>query len=119
APRVLAPSAGTFLSAVADDRVPVAIGFGLVVGRDLERECLGLPESGSAVEADARDAANGEVDGQDVTLLSGRKVAGREHDLADMAVGKRLGVEVRRVERVALEPEADRVLRGHVGTPVP
>src|SRR3546814_2445892 len=38
APLVLAPAAGTFLAAVVDDRVPQAIGLGLVVGGDLERE---------------------------------------------------------------------------------
>ena len=39
-PLVLAPAACAFLAAVSDDRVPQAVGFGLVVGRNLERECL-------------------------------------------------------------------------------
>src|SRR3954452_23663046 len=36
APFVLAPSARTLFAAVADDRVPVAVGFRLVGGCDLE-----------------------------------------------------------------------------------
>ena len=38
APFVLAPAARALLAAVPDDRVPVAVGLGLIVGRDLERE---------------------------------------------------------------------------------
>src|SRR5688500_14696764 len=56
APLVLAPAARAFLPAIADDRVPVAVRFGLVVGRDLERERFGLLELRAAVQADARDA---------------------------------------------------------------
>ena len=37
-PFVLAPAARALLAAVADDRVPVAIRFGLVSGCDLKRE---------------------------------------------------------------------------------
>lgn len=43
APFVLAPAACAFLAAVFDNRVPQAIGFGLVVGRKLEREGLVVP----------------------------------------------------------------------------
>src|SRR4051812_28910479 len=38
APFVLAPTARTLFAAVADDRVPVAIGLGLVSGCDLKRK---------------------------------------------------------------------------------
>ena len=44
APFVLAPAAGAFLAAVADDGVPVAVGLGLVVGGDLEGEGLAVLE---------------------------------------------------------------------------
>ena len=37
-PFVLAPAAGALVAAVADDRVPIAIRFGLVRGGDLKRE---------------------------------------------------------------------------------
>lgn len=41
---VLALTARTLLSTVVDDRVPVTIGFGLVNGCDLKRECFVVPE---------------------------------------------------------------------------
>lgn len=37
-PAVLAPAALAFLTAIFDDRAPQAVGFRLVVGRDLKRE---------------------------------------------------------------------------------
>ena len=60
APLVLAPAACAFLAAIADDRVPQAVGFGLVVGRDLEREGLVVLEPGAAVQPEAGDAHHGE-----------------------------------------------------------
>jgi hypothetical protein len=48
-PFVLAPAALTLLATVVDDRVPVPIGFGLVNGCDLKRECFVVPELGAAV----------------------------------------------------------------------
>ena len=56
APAVLAPAAGAFLAAVADDRVPVAVRLFLIVGRDLEGKGLGVLERGAAVEAETGDA---------------------------------------------------------------
>ena len=44
APLVLAPAALALLPAVTDDRVPVPVGLGLVVGRHLERERLAVLE---------------------------------------------------------------------------
>src|SRR5690606_4264455 len=75
APAVLAPAAVAFLAAVADDGVPVAVGFGLVGGGDLEREGLGLLEDRASVKADAGNAEDGELDGEDVAGLAGREVA--------------------------------------------
>ena len=89
APFVLAPAALAFLAAVADDRVPVAVGLLLVVGGDLEREGLAVLERGAAVEADAGNAGNGELDRQHVALLAGRVVARRAVDGADRAVRER------------------------------
>jgi hypothetical protein len=50
APLVLAPAARAFLAAVFDDRVPQAVGFGLIVGRHLERERLVVLELRAAVQ---------------------------------------------------------------------
>ena len=73
APLVLAPAARALLAAVADDRVPQAVGLGLVVGRDLERERLAVLERRPAVEAEAGDAQHGELDRQHVALLARRE----------------------------------------------
>src|SRR4051812_25151881 len=59
-PFVLAPAACAFRAAIADDRVPVAVGLGLVVGGDLEGERLIVLEHVTAVEAEARHAADRE-----------------------------------------------------------
>ena len=45
APAVLAPAALAFLAAIADDRVPVAVGLFLIVRRDLEGKGLAVPET--------------------------------------------------------------------------
>ena len=118
APLVLAPATGALAAVVVDDRVPQTVGLGLVVGGDLKRERLGVGERGPAVQADAGDATHREVHGQDVALPPGRVVARRAHDRTDLAVGKRLGVELRRIEGRAVEPQADRVLAGHRMFPI-
>src|SRR5512133_1791338 len=62
APFVFAPSAGTLFAAVADDRVPVTIGFSLVSGCNLERECFAVLERGAAIEPEAGDSHHYELD---------------------------------------------------------
>lgn len=52
-PFILAPTARALLAAVADDRVPVAIRFGLVSGCDLKRERFVVLERRSAIEPEA------------------------------------------------------------------
>ena len=44
APAVLAPTALTFIAAIADDRIPVAVRLFLSVRRDLEGKGLAVPE---------------------------------------------------------------------------
>ncbi len=53
APPVLAPAALTFLAAIADDRVPVAVRLFLSVRRDLEGKGFAVPELRAAVETEA------------------------------------------------------------------
>src|SRR5690606_35415482 len=112
-PLVLAPAAFAFLPAVADDRIPVAVGFLLVVGRHLERERLAVLERRAAVEAHAGDAHYREVDRQHVALLAIGIVPGGVVDGVDAAVGEGRGIEVRGFQRVAVVPQADRVLGNH------
>ncbi len=56
APFIFAPAALALLAAIADDGVPIAVGLGLIVSGDLEREGFAMFECGTAVEADTRDA---------------------------------------------------------------
>src|SRR5688572_28282043 len=58
-PAVLAPATGAFLSAIADDRIPVAVGLFLIVRGDLEGERLALLELRAAVETEAGNPENG------------------------------------------------------------
>src|SRR3954451_14440868 len=62
APAIFAPAAGAFLSAIADDGVPVTVGLSLVVGQDHEADRLIGLEIGSAVQADERPAEHRELD---------------------------------------------------------
>ena len=92
APLVLAPAAATFLAAVFDDGVPVAVGLLLGVGGDLEGEGLALLELRPAVEAEARDAEDGELNATlSPELLSAAGVTGqrpnRHHDNPQRAAG--------------------------------
>jgi hypothetical protein len=105
-----APAAGDFLSAVADDRFPQTIGFGLILGFDLERERIGVRMAGAAVESDAGNAGDAELDHDDLAFLACGIVARRTVDRADGAVRKRLRIELRGFECVAVVPEANRVL---------
>src|SRR5687767_12824654 len=114
APAVLAPTALAFLAAIANDRVPVAICFFLIVRRDLKGEGLGVLEVRTAVETEAWNAEHGELYRQHITLLTARVVTGRLVDSGHFAIRKGGGVEARRVLRVLVEPETDCVLWLHV-----
>ncbi len=98
------------LAAVADDRVPVMIRFGLVGVRDLKRECPVVLDVGSAVEPETGNAHDGELDRQHVPFLPRRKVSRGAVHRADGRIGKGLGVEPGRVLGVVLVPKANRVL---------
>lgn len=75
---MLAPATFAFLAIVADDHIPQAIGFGLIMRRDLERERLAVFERIAAVLAKTGVARHGELDRQDVALLVGWVVAGEQ-----------------------------------------
>src|ERR1700733_7875155 len=88
APLVLAPAARALLAAIADDGVPIAVGLGLIVSGDLEREGFVMFERGTAVEADTTDTGNLEFDCQHISLLAGWVVARCTMDGTHGAVGK-------------------------------
>src|SRR3954462_4888053 len=93
APFVPAPTARTFLAAIADDGVPVAVGLLLIVSGDLERESFVMLDRGPAIEAETGDAGDGEFDRQHIARLAGRVVAGSTVYGTHRAVRKSLGVE--------------------------
>src|SRR5437879_559572 len=97
APAVLAPTALTFLAAVADDRVPVAVRLFLIVRRDLEGKGLAVPELRAAVETEAGNAQNGELDRQHIALLAARVITWRLVNSSHFTVRKGGGVEARRL----------------------
>jgi len=111
-PFVLAPAARALLAAVADDRGPIPIRFGLVIGCDLKGERFVVLERRPAVESEARNAHHGELDRQHIAFLPRRKVSRCAVHRADGRIGKRLGVEPRGVLGVAIVPKANRVLCG-------
>src|SRR3569833_1375167 len=78
APLVLAPAARALFAAVADDRVPVTIGFGLDYGRDLKRKCFALLECGSPIESESGNAHHCKFDRQHIAFFPGLKVSRRE-----------------------------------------
>jgi hypothetical protein len=113
-PAVLAPTALAFRTAIADDRVPVAVRLFLIVRGDLERKGLGVLEGRAAIETETGNANHGELHRQHVALLAARIITGRSVNSGYFTIRKGGGVEARRLKRVLVEPEADRVLWCHV-----
>ena len=103
---VLAPAALALLAAVADDRIPVAVGFLLRVGEHLEGDRLVEREFGAAVQPEERLAQHGELHRQHVAGLAVGIIARRFVDRADAAVGESRGVELRGLLGVLVEPQA-------------
>src|SRR3974390_2534326 len=73
-----------------------------------------MPERPSAVETETRNAKNGELHRQRITLLAARIVTGRIMNSGYFTVREGGGVEACRLKRVLVEPEADGVLWLHV-----
>src|SRR5260370_4989370 len=76
----------------------------------MKREGFVVLERRDAVEAEARDAHDGKLDGQHIPFLPRRKVSWRAVHRADGRIGKGLGVKPRRVLGAAIVPKANRVL---------
>src|SRR5882762_6990991 len=113
APAVLAPTTLAFRAAIADDRVPVTVRLFLILRRDLERKGLGVPEHRAAVETETGNAQDGELHSQHIALLAARIITGSLVNRGYFTIRKGGGVEARRLMRVFVEPEADRVLWLH------
>src|ERR1700736_1717355 len=114
APAVLAPTALAFRAAIADDRVPVTVRLFLILCRDLEGKGLGVPERRAAVETETGNAQDGELHRQHIALLAARIVTGSLVNSGYFTIRKGDRVEARRLMRILVEPEANRVLWLHV-----
>jgi hypothetical protein len=95
-----------FTAAILDDRLPIAVGFRLVVGHHLEAYRLVRREHRAAIQTDEGLAEQGELDGQLAILFAARVIGCGLKRLSDMAVRKRGGVEFRCVAGLAMiEPK--------------
>src|SRR4029077_2328582 len=95
---------------LAHDGTPIAVGLGLIVSGDLEREGFVMFEHWTAVEADTGDAGNFELDRQHISLLAGWVVTGCTENGTHCAIGKGLGIKASSGLGILIVPEANRVL---------
>jgi len=109
APLVLAPAAHAFFAAVADDCIPVAIGLGLIRCCDLKRERPGVLHRRPAIEAEAWNAHDRELDRQDGPFLPRGIVARCQMNCTDRRIGKRPRIELRGLDGIVVVPQADTV----------
>src|SRR5262249_36339550 len=109
-----APTARAFRAAIADNCVPVTVRLFLILRRDLEGKGLGVPERWSTVETETGNAQDGELHRQHIALLAAWIVTGTLVKRGYFPIRTGDCVEVRRLMRVFVEPEANRVLWLHV-----
>jgi len=105
-----------FLTTVADDGIPVAVRFCLIVGRYLERKGFVVPESRAAIEAHAGNAHHDEIHGQYVAGFAAGIVGRRAIHGLHAAVRKSFGIETRRGLGVVVVPETDNIFVHYVCT---
>src|SRR6476661_4701202 len=109
-PLVFAPAARTFLAAIIDDGVPIAIRLSLIVNGDLERKGFIMFERRTAVKADTGDTSNFELDRQHISLLARWIVTGCTVDGTHCAVDKGFGIKSSSSLGILIVPEANCVL---------
>ena len=73
-----------------------------------------MPERRATVETETGNAKNGELHCQHIALLAARIVTGRLVNSGYFAIREGSSVEARRLVRVFVEPEADRVFWFHI-----
>lgn len=99
-------------AAIADNRVPIAVGFFLVVGQHHEADGFVRCKVGTTIQPHERSAEHGEVDRQLIAFLPVRIIGRGCLRAADMAVGKGGRIELRRLARFAVvEPQSGYHLR--------
>lgn len=89
------------------NRVPVTVGFFLVLGDDHEAHRFVRLEIRTAVQADEGLAEDGELDGQLIAFLAARIIGRRVMSRPDAAVGEGRGIKFRRLAGLSMvEPQA-------------
>src|SRR5262249_50814220 len=101
-PAILAPTTLALTAAVLNDRIPITIGFCLIVGHYLEAHRLVRRKRGATIQADKSLAKYGELHGQLVALFTARVIGWGLKCVPDMAVRKGGRVEFRRFARLAV-----------------
>src|SRR5262249_49483305 len=86
----------------------------LILRRDLERKGLAMPEHRAAVDTETGNAQDSKLHRQHIALLAARIVGRGLVNSSYFTIRKGGGIEARRLMRVFVEPEADRVLWLHV-----
>src|SRR6185437_16561704 len=103
--------------AISDDRIPIPVRLFLILRQDLERKSLGMPVRRAAVQTKARNAHHGKFHGEYIALLPAWIIAGRLMNRNDPAVRKRSRIKTRRILRVFIEPQTNRILCFQIGIP--
>ncbi|HEX4157443.1 MAG TPA: hypothetical protein VHY79_03140 [Rhizomicrobium sp.] len=84
----LTPAACALLAAIADDGVPVTVGLFLIAGSDLKREGFVVLDGGAAIEGQAGNSGDGELNHQHIAFPARRVLARSAVDRGDRAAGK-------------------------------
>src|SRR3569623_927205 len=85
---ILAPAAVAFLASVPGDRIPIAVGFFLVVGHDRKADGFVELELWPPIQKHEGHSEDGHLDHERVAFLAGRIVAGRASDMVDPRGGE-------------------------------
>src|SRR5699024_896084 len=93
APFIFAPSAHTLYPTMVNDGVPIAVGLGLIVSRNLKGERLAVFKRAPTIDAKAWDATNRKFNGKDIACLCSWIVRRCALYCANRAIRKGTGVK--------------------------
>src|SRR6476646_783831 len=116
APFVFAPSACALGTSISDNRVPVTIGLGLILGEDLKRKRFTVLESRAAIQPEAGHSHHRKLNSEHLPLFASRVVAGCAVNGCYGTVRKRFGVEPRRLFCCPVIPKTNHIL-SHLVSP--
>ena len=114
---VLAPAAVTFSAIIIDNRIPVAVGFCLCLGSNLEGKCLAMREERAAVQPDARNSRYRKFYGEHFAPLAAGKITGGSVRRANWGIRKSRDIKFSCRLGLFVKSQASLCFR-HVYTPV-